>query len=195
MTARSRENVHRPSARISNEVFGMVLLIVAETMFFAAFVSTYVVSRTSAGQWRPADLPPLVTPLSIGNSVVLAASGVSMLLALLAVRRDDPVGLKLYLTITCALGLAFVGIQAFEFFRLMQVVPFGGSSFGNCFYVLGGVHGVHVLAGVILLCVVLANAIKGRYHRYRSTGVLLSSFYWWFVVIVWAFLFTALYVL
>jgi heme/copper-type cytochrome/quinol oxidase subunit 3 len=48
---------------------------------------------------------------------------------------------------------------------------------------------------VILLCVVLANAIKGRYHRYRSTGVLLSSFYWWFVVIVWAFLFTTLYVL
>lgn len=195
MTARARENVHRLPSRISNEVFGMALFIVAETMFFAAFVSAYVVSRTSAGQWRPDDLPPLVTPASVGNAAVLAASGVSMLLALLAVRRDDPGGLKLYLTITCVLGLAFAGIQAFELSRLMRFVPWGGSSFGNCFYVLGGVHALHVLGGVVLLSIVLANAVRGKYHRYRAMGVLLASFYWWFVVIVWAFLFTALYVL
>jgi cytochrome c oxidase subunit 3 len=173
----------------------MALFIVAEVMFFAALVSAYVVSRTSAGAWRPEDLPTLVTPLSVGNSVVLAASGVSMLLALLAVRRDDPMGLNLYLAITCALGLAFTGIQAFEFLRLLRIVPLGGSAFGNCFYVLGGVHALHVLGGVAFLSIVLANAVRGKYHRYRATGVLLASFYWWFVVIVWAFLFVALYVL
>jgi cytochrome c oxidase subunit 3 len=195
MTARARENVHRPGARISNEAFGMALFIVAEVMFFAAFVSTYVVSRTSAGRWKPDDVESLVTPLSVGNSLVLAASGISMLLALLAIRRDDPGGLKLYLAITCVLGLAFAGIQAFEIRRLLGIVPIGGSAFGNCFYVLGGVHFLHVLGGVVFLAIVLLNAARGKYHRYRAMGVLLASFYWWFVVIVWGFLFVALYVL
>jgi heme/copper-type cytochrome/quinol oxidase subunit 3 len=51
-----------------------------------------------------------------------------------------------------------------------------------------------VAVGLVLLGRVHRQALRGRYNRYCATGVWLAALYWWFVVLVWAFLFVALYV-
>jgi cytochrome c oxidase subunit 3 len=163
-------------------------------MFFAGLVSTYIVLRTGAVTWRPASLPPLYEGLSIPNTVLLCLSGVSMALAQLAVRRGNVGALKFSLWATMALGATFVAIQVHEFQRLMQIVPFHGNVFGSVFYALSGLHGLHVLGGVILLATVVWKASHGQYGRRRETGVIVAALYWYFVVAVWLFLFVALYV-
>lgn len=189
-----RNTAGGPGKGVSNELFGMVLFLVAEVMFFAALSSTYVVSRLSAATWRPAGIS-LVTPLGVTNSLLLLASGLSMFLAWRAIRRDDPGGLKTYLFLTTLLGLTFVGVQVYEFLRLREAVPFGGNLFQSVFWTFIAIHAAHVLGGVIFLAVVLVNACRGKYHQYRSTPVLLASLYWYLVVVVWIFLFFALYII
>jgi cytochrome c oxidase subunit 3 len=179
---------------MTNETFGMILFLVVEVMFFAALVNAYVVLRVGADQWRPPDLPSLVSTLTVSNTLVLCVSGASMLLALFSVRRDDPGGLQLYLWITMALGSTFIGLQVFDFYRLSHEhhVPLAGNLFGSVFYTLSGVHGIHVLGGVIFIGYVVAN--RRKYHRCRAHGVLAATLYWFFVLAVWIFLFFALYV-
>jgi cytochrome c oxidase subunit 3 len=194
MSASVAERPPRVSKPISNESFGMLLLIIAEVMFFAALASVYTVLRFGATRWRPEGLPDLATALTLSNTFVLILSAVNVFLAVRAVRREDPVGLKLHLGITLLLGLTFLAIQFHESNRLLGAVPMAGNVFGSVFFGYILLHGVHVAAGIVILGRVFWRALKGKYHRYRATGVVLASWYWYFVVIVWVFIFLALYV-
>ncbi|MBI4604541.1 MAG: heme-copper oxidase subunit III [Planctomycetes bacterium] len=190
-----KDQPERPAQGISNETFGMILFLIAEVMFFAALVSTYIVLRNGVLVWRPANLPPLVSWISIANTATLCASAATMLLALRSVRRDDPDGLKLYLGSTLLLGCTFVAAQAYDLWRLLGFVTWRGNVFGSVFYALCGLlHGLHVLGGLAILACVTLRALRGRYHRYKATGVIAAGLYWHFVVAVWLFLFFALYV-
>lgn len=172
----------------------MLLFLIAECMFFAGLVSAYIVLRTGALQWRPVGLPTLVGGLSISNTVLLSLSGVSTLFAQRALARNDRQGLKQFLSVTLLAGVTFVGIQAYEFYRLHEIVPASGNIFGSVFYWYVGFHCAHVLVGVAWLLRVFRNASRGEYARERSTGVTVFALYWHFVVLVWIFLFFALYV-
>lgn len=180
---------------VSNETFGMVLFLVVETMFFAGLVSSYIVLRTGAREWRPIDVAPLARGLSVSMTALLTLSAVSTFLAQRRARHRDTAGLKAYLLVTLLIGATFVGLQVYEFWRLSHQVPFAGSLFGNVFYTLSGLHGIHVLGGVLGLVRVLWRAARRHYERARPVGVDLFAYYWYFVVAVWLFLFFALYVL
>ncbi|HVR73317.1 MAG TPA: cytochrome c oxidase subunit 3, partial [Planctomycetota bacterium] len=78
--------------------------------------------------------------------------------------------------------------------RLLKFVPLGGNVFGGILYTVSAAHGVHVLAGLIILLCVTVKAHQGKYHQYRRSGVVVSSLYWYFVVLLWLFLYFALYV-
>jgi cytochrome c oxidase subunit 3 len=194
MSSTVETRVPRSSAVISNETFGVLLFLISDTMFFAGLASTYTVLRVGSAQWRPPELPSLVSGLAVSNTVLLFASAASVFLATRAIRREDPIGLRLHLSFSIVLGLTFLAIQIRESMRLLKIVPMDGNLFGSVFYTYVGLHGVHVLGGLIFLGVVLWNALRGKYHRYRATPVLLASYYWYFVVLVWVFIFLGLYV-
>ncbi len=190
-----REDPTQPrDSGISNEAFGMLLFLVAECMFFAGLVSAYIVLRTGAAQWLPQGLPPLARGLSISNTLLLSLSGLSTILAQRAVARNDRQALQQFLAITLLAAITFVGIQAYEFDRLRTLVPTSGNIFGSVSYWYTGFHVAHVLVGVGWLARVFRNAVRGGYSRERSTGVTVFALYWYFVVLVWVFLFFALYV-
>ena len=67
--------------------------------------------------------------------------------------------------------------------------------FGTVFYSLAGLHGLHVVGGVLLLSYVIIQAIRGKYHQYRRIGVDLALYYWLMVVLGWVFFFGILYIL
>ena len=92
------------------------------------------------------------------------------------------------------LGAAFVGIQTYECGRLLRQLPLEGNIFGGVFYTFIGLHAIHVAAGLILLAYVFVNALRARYTRYHAEGVTVAALYWYFVVVVWVFLYLALYV-
>jgi heme/copper-type cytochrome/quinol oxidase subunit 3 len=173
----------------------MWLFLVSEVMLFAGLVGSYIVLRLGARSWKPPGFQALELGLPLTNTGVLVLSSLFMFLAGRAVRRDDTAALRAHLAITLLAGIAFVVLQGFEFQRLRDLKLPLSSVFGSVFYTLVAIHAVHVAGGVLGLGAVLAAALRGKYHRRRSTGVDLCGLYWHFVVIVWAFIFTVFYVL
>ena len=174
---------------MKNETFGMYLFLLAEVMFFAALASVYTVLRLGAPEWITAP----VTAVAYANLGVLLASGVTMGLAGRAIRREDPIGLRIHLGLTMLLGTAFLGAQVYEFLRVGRDIPLS-TVYGSVFYVFSSLHGLHVLGGLIFLGSILVRGFQGKYNRYSHLGVTLAGLYWYLVVLVWVFLFLALYI-
>jgi cytochrome c oxidase subunit 3 len=102
---------------------------------------------------------------------------------------------------TAALGATFVGMQAFEWSKLIAEGvrpwenPFGAAQFGSSFFMITGFHGMHVSAGVIYL-LVIAFRVKNGFYEKRGGNyeiVEITGLYWHFVDLVWVFIFAFFY--
>jgi cytochrome c oxidase subunit 3 len=111
--------------------------------------------------------------------------------------------------VTAALGATFVGMQAFEWTKLiMEGVrpwgnPWGAAQFGSSFFMITGFHGTHVTFGVIFLIIMAVKALRGDFDREtrgfftsrkgRYEMVEIMGLYWHFVDLVWVFIFALFY--
>lgn len=204
--ARRREK--RPHAGISKERFAIWLLVIGETMFFAALVGVYIVLRFSAlregptpggelvaRSWAPADFAERAWGLPLSNLLVLVLSGIFFAVGSRALSREDPGGFRLHVSLALVAGLTFVAMQVVEMRGLLTTtLPLGGRSiFSTVFHSLVGLHALHVGIGVVLLGYVLVQGFRGRYHRYRRVAVDLCAAYWYLVVLVWIVFYVLLY--
>ena len=102
---------------------------------------------------------------------------------------------------TALFGMAFVGMQAFEWTKLIVEEgvrpwgnPMGAPQFGACFFMITGFHGLHVSAGVIMLLVVATKVLRGQYDRSGDySAIEIAGLYWHFVDLVWVFIFAFFY--
>jgi heme/copper-type cytochrome/quinol oxidase subunit 3 len=99
----------------------------------------------------PAADEPLSSLLLVSvNTFLLLVSSLAVVLGLNSIQAGKRGGLVLWLAITAALGATFVGIQAYEYSKLMgEGLTFGASQFSSAFFILTGNHGLHVIIGVI----------------------------------------------
>ncbi|MFY9487864.1 MAG: cytochrome c oxidase subunit 3 [Solirubrobacterales bacterium] len=190
---------HMPEANASvsmnREFLGMVLFIFSEIMLFGAFFTAYFFIRVVNGEsWMPEgqDLPIAVAGV---NSVILLSSSLTMHWALEGIKHNNRKALKLGLVLTIILGATFLGIQISEYFHLGFLPK--DSAQASVFFSLTGIHGAHVLVGLIILCTVARRAFKGHYgpDKAKHWGVEIPGIYWHFVDVMWIFVFTSLYVL
>ena len=97
---------------------------------------------------------------------------------------------------TALLGATFVGGQVFEFTEFYRKgLHLGTNMFGTTFYLLTGLHGMHVLVGIIWLVLLFGRSMQGRLPTENAEAVEISGLYWHFVDIVWIFIFTAVYLI
>lgn len=177
---------------VPNATLGMVLFLVSEAMFFTALVSAFLVLRAEAPLWPPLDQPRLPITLTALNTCGLLASGWTMVAALQAMRRVGSTGR--WLDATSLLGLVFLGIQGFEWTRLVAYgLTTSSSLYGASFYTLVGTHALHVLGALVALLVVRRRARRGAYAAGQHQGLTLACLYWLFVVAVWPVLFVLVY--
>ena len=103
---------------------------------------------------------------------------------------------------TAVLGAAFVGMQMFEWTKLIVdegvrpwYNPMGAAQFGSAFFMITGFHGLHVTGGVIYLLVVAFRVKNGFYERRGNNYeiVEIAGLYWHFVDLVWVFIFAFFY--
>jgi cytochrome c oxidase subunit III len=117
-----------------------------------------------------------------------------------AYRRDRTKTTVLMLA-TAALGATFVGMQAFEWSKLILHDgvrpwgnPMGAPQFGSTFFMITGFHGLHVTAGVIYLTTIAIKVLRGDYERRGNYYVVeIAGLYWHFVDLVWVFIFAFFY--
>ena len=179
-------------AEISASALGMILFIASELMFFAALFGAYFTVRAGAAEWPPAGVELEVLLPALSTGVLIASSG-AMHLAAASAERGDRAKTSTSLLVTIALGVVFLGVQAFEYSRLDFSVA--DHAYGTLFYSMTGFHGLHVFAGVVTLILVWLKNQRGQLSPTRSGPAVAAGLYWHFVDVIWVLLFATLYLL
>jgi cytochrome c oxidase subunit 3 len=188
----------------------MWIFLLSDTFIFTCFLTGYMNVRiSSAVPWpNPSEVfaltlfgqsIPLIL-IGIMTFVLITSSGTMALAVNFGYRRDRARAASLML-ITAAFGAVFVGMQAFEWTKLIVEGvrpwqnPFGAEQFGAAFFMITGFHGLHVSAGVIYLSIVAFRIINGFYERRGGNYeiVEIAGLYWHFVDLVWVFIFAFFY--
>lgn len=129
---------------------------------------------------------------------VLISSSATMAMAVEGARRGDARTAVRFLFLTVLGGVCFLGMQAFEWTALihegarLDSNPWGVPDFSAFFFMITGLHGTHVLIGVVVLAIV---ALRAKTDRYSAEGVELVGLYWHFVDLVWVFVFGCFYLI
>lgn len=184
--------------------FGMVLFILSEVMFFAAFFWAFFNASTlprlpledtwaiAEGVWPPAGIHPFNPwELPFLNTLILLLSGTTVTWAHYALLNNDRKGLINGLACTVVLGVIFTLCQAYEYSH--AAFGFKQGVYASTFYMATGFHGLHVIIGTIFLAVCLVRAKKGQFTAERHLGFEFAAWYWHFVDVVWLFLFVCVY--
>jgi cytochrome c oxidase subunit III len=168
--------------------FSLWLIIISIIMMFGAFTSAYIVRREE-GNWLEFNLPSVL----LVNTIIIIASSITMQLAYSAAKRNNLKQLKLMLFFTLGLGIAFLIGQWSAWSELVQNnIYFGGMTSnpaGSFLYVLTGVHGFHIISGLIYLSIVLAAAFKYKVHSKKLIRIQLCTIYWHFLGGLWIYLY------
>ena len=179
---------------ISTARLGLSMFLAAETMFFAGLIGSFLVFRLGTVPWPPPFQPRLPVAVTGVNTAILLLSGLTMWLALRAVRAGKLSGLVKYLLATVVLGGVFLSIQGYEWIRLVHYgLTMSSGIYGATFYTLIGCHAFHVLGAAFWLMVVVLWAQRGKYTAQSHTGVELCGMYWTFVVALWPVLYGLVY--
>ena len=197
----------------------MWIFLLSDTFIFTCFLLSYMTVRMSTT--APWPEPSEIFALSFGGdpipliliaimTFILITSSGTMVLAVNYGYRKDKKMTAIMLVITALFGASFVGMQAFEWTKLIVeegvrpwVNPFGAAQFGSVFFMVTGFHGFHVSVGVIFLLIVARKVIKGEYDN-GTKGFFTSrpgsyehvetmGLYWHFVDLVWVFIFAVFY--
>ncbi|MDP6885863.1 MAG: cytochrome c oxidase subunit 3 [Candidatus Thalassarchaeaceae archaeon] len=178
--------------------WGMLWIIVTESIVFSAFFAYWFWTRWHTVNWSGAvggtwpasgvehDL------LLVGmNTIILLTSGITAHRALESHLKDERDSVMKYLVVTLLLGAVFLAIQAYEY--LHTGFLWNDHPYGTAFFALTGLHGLHVLVGLVMLAVVLFLTKTGRFTRARHDSFRAITNYWHFVDAVWVILFLIVY--
>jgi len=165
--------------------FALWLFIVTVVMIFAAFTSAHIV-RQADGDWLIYDVPPM---LWITSGIILTSS-IFMQWAYIAAKRDKLEQVKLALSITTILGLAFLYGQFQAWGQLVDAgVFFVGNPAGSFMYVFTGIHAAHLISGVIYLLYMLFSSFRYKVHAKNMLNMDMCTTYWHFLGGLWIYLF------
>jgi cytochrome c oxidase subunit 3 len=197
----------------------MWIFLLSDTFIFSIFLLSYMTVRMSTTV--PWPYPSEIFALSFGGepipliliaimTFILITSSGTMVLAVNYGYRSERVKTMVYLLITALFGATFVGMQAFEWTKLIVeegvrpwTNPFGAPQFGSVFFMITGFHGFHVSVGVLFLVIIARKVWRGEFdtgkrgfftsRKGNYETVEIMGLYWHFVDLVWVFIFAFFY--
>lgn len=187
-----------PITGMYNGKFGLWLFLASEVMLFGALFSSYVLLRVH-GNFPPHGQHSLSVPIGTLNTMILITSSVTMVLAWAAFKLNEPGKGRMFLAATVLLALAFLVIKLLFEYRVKYQhghTP-DHSTFYAIYYCMTGLHGLHILGGII----VIGYLLLPGFSFYRShpeqyvNRIECTGLYWHFVDLVWIFLFPTFYLL
>ena len=199
--------------------WGMSWFIFSEVMFFAAFFGALFYMRVLSVPWLGdlehkliwPDFSPqwptagpgvaeMFTPMGAWgipalNTFLLLSSGITVTRAHWGLLKNNRSQLILGLILTVALGMTFLGFQAYEYSHAYSELnlKLSTGAYGSTFYMLTGFHGFHVTLGTIMLIVILGRFSAGHFTHDHNFGFVGVVWYWHFVDWVWLLLFVVVY--
>ena len=187
----------RPDTGLYNAKLGIWLFLASEVMLFGALFSSYVLLRTGAASW-PHGSEYLNVWLATLNTLILIASSVTMVMSWASLKLGDFKKYRLYMGLTILAGFGFMIVKAVEYGTKFEhhLYP-STNTFLAIYFTLTGLHGLHVLGGMIVNGYFWGPGAKlWRTQPERfANRIEVAGLYWHFVDLVWIFLFPTLYLL
>ena len=187
-----------PITGVPNGKLAMWLFLASEVMLFGALFSSYVLLRVGADVWPHGRDVGLSVPLATLNTMVLIASSVTMVMSWASLKMNEFGKFRLYLGLTILLSFVFLVVKYFEYTAKFHhdIYP-STSTFFAIYFTLTGLHGLHVIGGIIVNGYLFGPGSKlWRRDRDKFTNrIEYAGLYWHFVDLVWIFLFPVLYLL
>lgn len=176
-------------------MFGFWLYIMTDLLMFAVLFAVFAVLRDSTdGGPGAADL--LSMELALLNTFLLLTSSFTIGIGMIAAWQKKLGQVMLWFGITFLLGLAFLGVELFEFYELVHAGhTMQLSAFLSSFFILLGSHGLHIIAGLIWMASILIFVKKRGLTRGNVRKLALLSLFWHFLDIVWIFIFSVVYLM
>jgi heme/copper-type cytochrome/quinol oxidase subunit 3 len=172
----------------------MLIVVITEATLFAILLATYFYTRfRSPGPWPPDGEPDPQLLKPVIMTLLLMASSVTAYMAELGSHTGNRRRLHAGLAATFALGLSFLILQGFEYHEKLAELRPSTNAYGSLFYTITGLHGSHVIVGLLILAWTQFFAWRGAYASENHVAVQVSALYWHFVHVVWLFVFAALY--
>ncbi|ROS00976.1 cytochrome c oxidase subunit 3 [Sinobacterium caligoides] len=198
--------------RVFNMPWGKLMMwvfLLSDTFIFSVFLIGYMnVRMSTVAPWPQSSevfsllvagqhIPLLL--IAIMTFILISSSG-SMAMAVNYAYRGDRKKTTVLMLVTALLGASFVGMQVFEWSKLIVDEgvrpwsnPMGAEQFGATFFMITGFHGLHVSAGVLYLLFVARRVATGHYEEKGYSIVEIVGLYWHFVDLVWVFIFALFY--
>jgi heme/copper-type cytochrome/quinol oxidase subunit 3 len=171
--------------------WGMVCLIATEATIFTGLIATYFFLRASSPAWPQGGIKaPDLKTVSV-FSVILVGSSVPLIWAEYAITRGRLGQMRLGLAVSFLMGAAFLAHEGYEWAHLE--FPWTRNAYTSIFYVTTGLHGLHVLVGLLISAQVQTKAAMGKLSSSRHVSLTVFGLYWHFVDGVWIFVFSSLY--
>ena len=185
-----------PVTGIPNGKLAIWLFLASEVMLFGALFSSYILLRTGAPAW-PNGAELLNIPLATVNTMVLISSSITMVMAWASLKMNSLPKFRMYMAATILFSFVFLVIKYFEYSTKFHHNHFPSTSnFYGIYFTMTGLHGIHILGGVVVNTYLLFAT--GMWHTDRihfENRVENAGLYWHFVDLVWIFLFPSLYLL
>ena len=176
-------------------LLGFWIYLMSDALIFATLFATYgVMSSSFAGGPTPREIFEL--PLVALNTALLLVSSITYGFAMISMQEGKLGGVKFWLVATALLGIGFVGLELYEFSKLIEegATP-QTSAFLSAFFTLVATHGLHVTFGIIWIGVMLVQLGQRKLHSENQRRLMCLSMFWHFLDVVWIGVFTFVYLL
>lgn len=187
---------------------GMWIFLLTEVLLFGGLFAAYVIYRA----WNPEIFHNAHQYLDITmgtiNTLVLITSSVTMALAIRCMQLNNKKGTIINLSITLVLAGAFLVIKYFEYSHKIHLGQLPGKFytftgiegtnphiFFSVYFLMTGLHGIHVLGGIAVITWLLVKTRAGRFSSEYYTPIEMTGLYWHLVDLIWIFLFPLFYLI
>lgn len=185
-----------PAQEYSSSKLGMWLFLATEVMLFGGLFAAYAIFRAKYPEMFLEQHRELNREMGAVNTCILIFSSLTMAIAVTAIQRGkrNLTAILIFITVLC--GIAFAVVKYFEYSAKFahHIYP-DTSIFFSLYFMLTGLHMLHVFIGIIVLTVIMVLTMKGKFNKNYSTPVELGGLYWHLIDLIWIYLFPLLYLI
>lgn len=196
MTETKHSTPEQQGAALETAKLGIWAFLATEVLLFGGLFTAYTVLRVGDPHMFHTEYLKLNRLFGAINTVVLVTSSLTVAMGIAAIRQGKTGALKRCLLLTILLAAAFLGIKYAEYAEHFArgELP-RTNNFFSLYYMMTGLHAIHVIAGMAALATMLVMARSGKFTAEEHTPVEITGLYWHFVDLVWIYLFPLLYLI
>ncbi len=198
-----------PEQQVEAGKLGMWLFLATEILLFGGLFVAYSIYRYMHADLFKEAHKFLDVNLGALNTIVLLFSSLTVVLAIHAAQQNKTKWVIVNLVITIMCAVAFLVVKYFEYSHKFHAGLLPGMHFTNAsisnpdqshiffgvYFLMTGLHGIHVVIGIILLTWLLLRTIKGDFSSQYYMPLELGGLYWHLVDVIWVLLFPLLYLI